>query len=85
MIRTSYHNALNNITRKQDEEDIILYHVEHCVEYLRASIMRGHGLVIESEIPLGTHPSLATDPWDEVLGWSATKCCINCGNLMSWQ
>lgn len=85
VIRTSFYNAINNITRKLDEEEIVLYHVEHCVEYLRSSIMCGHGLIIESNSPLGTHPSLVTDPWDKALGWGVTKHCINWENLMSWQ
>lgn len=56
---------LNNIIRKQDEEEVILYHVEHCIEYLRSSIMCGHGLNIKSKTkgPLGRRLSIVTDQW----------------------
>ncbi|KAI1395939.1 hypothetical protein F4819DRAFT_476926 [Hypoxylon fuscum] len=85
VLRTEYYRQLHNTTREQSEEEIVSDHMEHCIEYLRLSIMCGDGLVIESNSPPGTHPSLVADRWGKALGWGITRNCINWDNLMSWQ
>jgi len=75
----------HNTSQHPSNAEIIEDHLEHCIEYLRLSIMCGDGLVVESNSPLGTHPSLVADRWGKPLGWGTTRNCINWDNLISWQ
>lgn len=80
-----YHRIDDLDWLSDDGKDQAAYHVEHCIEYLRQSIMCGDSLVVESNSPPGSPPSEVTDKWGKLLGWGITKQCINWENLIAWQ
>jgi len=61
------------------------YHVEHCIEYLRMTIMCGDGWVVEPNSPPGTPPGLKTDPFGHPIGWGGARNCVNWDALTTWQ
>ncbi|RYP57808.1 hypothetical protein DL769_009258 [Monosporascus sp. CRB-8-3] len=72
---------------KQDEvaaEDTA-YHMDHCIEYLRMSIMCGGSWDVESSSPPGTPTELRIDPFGHPIGWGGIRNCVNWDTLMTWQ
>ncbi|EFY84300.1 hypothetical protein J3458_019985 [Metarhizium acridum] len=61
------------------------YHMDHCIEYLRMTIMCGGNWVIEPNSPPGTPDELRRDPFDHPLGWGGIRQCVNWDSLMAWQ
>ena len=68
-----------------DDEANALYHTEHCVEYLRLTIMCGESMVVETNSPPGTPEELVNDRWGNPLGWGTHRECINWDALVTWQ
>lgn len=61
------------------------YHMDHCIEYLRMTIMCGGSWDVESGSPPGTPPELRKDPFGHPIGWGGVRNCVNWDALMSWQ
>lgn len=86
MIRMSHYRPLDKVDFKSDSDrEQAAYHVEHCIEYLRVSIMCGDSLVVEAGSPPGTPGRHVADKWGKPLGWGITKQCIDWEKLSKWQ
>jgi hypothetical protein len=85
-MRMAHYHRIEDIDwLSKDGRRQAFYHVEHCIEYLRLSIMCSDSLVVEANSPPGSPPSEIEDPWGNPLGWGITKHCINWENLQRWQ
>ncbi|EFX06487.1 hypothetical protein CMQ_6808 [Grosmannia clavigera kw1407] len=86
IVRQAAFQDIHNITGfTADDIDLATVHIEHCVEYLRLSIMCGDNFTLEPGSPPGTPSSEAFDKWGNPLGWGITKNCVNWENLRYWQ
>jgi hypothetical protein len=81
----TYHRVQDLTSLCEVEKEEAKYHIEHCIEYLRQSIMCGDVLVVEPNSPPGSPRSEVEDDWGNPLGWGITKQCINWQNLKDWQ
>ncbi|KAF4635224.1 hypothetical protein G7Y89_g2864 [Cudoniella acicularis] len=61
------------------------YHVDHCIEYLRMTIMCGAGWFVESNSPPGTPHELKINPFGHPIGWGGVRNCVNWDALVAWQ
>ncbi|EMR63363.1 hypothetical protein UCREL1_9676 [Eutypa lata UCREL1] len=61
------------------------YHVDHCIEYLRMTIMCGKSWEVEADSPPGTPYELKIDPFGHPIGWGGIRNCVNWEALTTWQ
>ncbi|KAK2040048.1 hypothetical protein LZ31DRAFT_475432 [Colletotrichum somersetense] len=86
IMRMAHYSRIEDLEWLSDDgKKQAAYHFEHCVEYLRLTIMCGDSLVVEANSPPGSPASEAVDAWGKPLGWGITKQCINWENLRQWQ